>query len=201
MKRLLMTLAVVVVLTVANVSEAAGFTHEQLDKILAHIEQNPAVSPANTATLKLDIAQLQSKFNAELEPMFNEVQFDSDEEREVMEKLFLIKDYKTFEADNEGKVFLNVFGNSVAIFGVLGNSNDRFKLLTCACTKPDNQNEMTVSSIVLASFVKVILPNADPEKFLNELSAAKEGNVIRNGMKFTLTRDDGFMLVTAVKEG
>lgn len=201
MMKIFMALAIALFVLTAQVGKvsAAGFTHEQLDKVVDYLGQHPATSLDNAATFKLNVNQLQKNFNAELEPMLKQAPFDNDEQREVMETLFLIKDYKIFEAD-EGKVFLNVFGNSVAIFGVMGKGNDNFKLLTCAYTVPENKNEMTLSSLILASFVKVILPKADPEQFLHELANEQSGNVIRDGVKFTLNHDDGFILVSAAKE-
>ena len=192
MKRILMALAVLLVFT-AQV-EAAAFTHEQLDKVLAYIEQNPA------ATLKLDIATLQNNFNAVMESVFAEAKFDSDEEREVMEKLFLIKDYKIFEAD-EGKIFLNGFGDSAAIFGVTGKDDDRFKVLTCVYTTPENQTDMTFSSLILGSFMTTVLPAVEPETFLRELAASKSGQLTRDGITFSLAKQDGLILLTAIEEG
>ena len=198
MKRILMALAVLLVFT-AQV-EAAAFTHEQLDKVLAYIEQNPAASSKNAATLKLDIATLQNNFNAVMESVFAEAKFDSDEEREVMEKLFLIKDYKIFEAD-EGKIFLNGFGDSAAIFGVTGKDDDRFKVLTCVYTTPENQTDMTFSSLILGSFMTTVLPAVEPETFLRELAASKSGQLTRDGITFSLAKQDGLILLTAIEEG
>lgn len=199
MKIFLMVSVIVLVLT-AQIREvsAVAFTHEQLDKIVDYLSQNPATTPENTATLKLDAAQLKDSFNAALEPILSKAQFESDEEREIMEKLFYIKEFQIFESD-EGNLYMNVFGDSVAIFGVTGTDNSRFKLLSCAYTMPETQNDNTLSSLVLASFVQSLLPTTDVETFLRELSSEQSGNVNRDGVKFSLGRDGNLILLSAVK--
>lgn len=198
MKRIIMALTVVaVLLTWSNLAAAAGLTHEQIDELVECIGQNPATMSANTSTLNVDIDGLQKDFNADINSILAQAQFENDEQREVMEKLFLIKDYQIFAAE-EGKIFMNAFGNSVVIIGVTGNEDDRFKLLACAFATPENQDDMTLSSLVLASFVKVILPDADPEQFLNELFSAQSGDLIRDGIHFTVEQNSNLNILTAV---
>lgn len=198
MKGIIMALTVVaVLLTWSNLTAAAGLTHEQLDEIVECIGQNPATTSANTSTLNVDIDSLQKDFNADISSILAQTQFENDEQREVMEKLFLIKDYQIFAAE-EGKVFMNAFSNSVVIIGVTGKEDDRFKLLACAFATPEDQNDMTLSSLILASFMKVILPDADPEQFLKELVSAQSGDLIRDSIHFTIEQDGNLNILTAV---
>lgn len=198
MKRIIMALTVVaVLLTWSNLTTATSLTHEQLDELVDHIGQNPATTSANTSTLNVDIDSLQKDFNADISSILAQAQFENDEQREVMEKLFLIKDYQIFAAE-DGKIFMNAFGNSVVIIGVTGNGDDRFKLLACAFTTPENQDDMTLSSLILASFVKVILPDADPEQFLNELFSAQSSDLVRDGIHFTVEQNGNLNILTAV---
>ena len=188
---------VAVLLTCSNLTTATSLTHEQLDELVEHIGQNPATTSANTSTLNIDIDSLQKDFNADINSILAQAQFENDEQREFMEKLFLIKDYQIFAAE-EGKVFMNAFGNSVVIIGVTGNGDDHFKLLAYAFTTPENQDDMTLSSLILASFVKVILPDADPEQFLNALFSAQSGDLVRDGIHFTVEQNGNLNILTAV---
>lgn len=171
-------------------------TSEQIDKIMAYIEQHPALSPENTATFDVDIAQFQESFNAAITPYIEKAQLDG-ELREVMEKLFLIDEYQTFDV-HDGKFFFNIFGDSVGIFGVT-NHEDQFKILLCIYNTPEDKNNLTLSSLVLASFTKVLLPNEiDVEKFLRELSTS--GTKIQGGVKFSIAADGKLIFVTATEE-
>ena len=174
-----------------------GFSSEQIDKMMAFAEQN---FPEDTAPLPLDIDSLQKNFNAEMQTFLDKCPFDDAETAEVMENLFLIKDfYQIFDLE-EGKFFFNVFGDRTAIFGV-SDSDDRFRLLTCMYTTPETDNENTLSSMVLAHFVKVLLPAVeffDTEKFLRELSASVTKT--QDGVKFSIAADGDLIFVTAIAE-
>ena len=169
-----------------------SISSEQIDKILEHIDQNPAVAPENTLTLNLTSDALQNDFNIAIHPFIDKALLE-DDVREIMENLFLIRDWNVFTAEG-GKFFMNLFGDSVAIFGVTAQNDDRFKLLSCIYVAPETTNENTLASLVLASFVKVLLPAVDAEKFLRELS----GNVTRDGIKLSLAADSGLIFLTVV---
>ena len=169
-----------------------SISSEQIDKILEHIDKNPAIDVENTLTLNVTADTLQRDFNIAIHPFIDKAPLE-DDVRDIMEKLFLISDWNVFEAEG-GKFFMNLFGDSVAICGVTAHDNDRFKLLSCIYVAPETSNENTLASLVLASFVKVLFPTVDAEKFLRELT----GIVTRDGIKLSLAADGGLIFVTAV---
>ena len=122
-------------------------TSEQIDKIMAYIEQHPAASSENIAPLNVDIAQFQKSFNAAITPYIEKAQLDG-ELREIMEKLFLIDEYQTFDV-NDGKFFFNIFGDSVGIFGVT-NHEDQFKILLCIYNTPGTKTQGGVKFSIAA---------------------------------------------------
>lgn len=195
MKKFFTALAVALMLAV-NV-EAAPFTQEQVDTLMASVNQNPAASPENKSLLMLTPAQFKTNFNNELRPVLSQAQYDNDEERALMEQIFLIRDYQIFEAAG-GRFYLNVFGNNTAIYGVTGNDSNRFKLLNCAYTKPENPGEEMVSSMVLLAFVTVVAPEENPQQLMKDLGAEESGTLIRGGVKFTAARNGDLVLLSAV---
>ena len=193
-----MALAIVAIFFAwSNTVSAAVFTQEQVDKIMDYVEQNPAASPENTAALNLTPAQLQEKFNAELKPVLDKTQFENDEERATMEKIFLIQDFQVFE-EEIGKFYLNIFGDGVAILGMTGNNDDRFKLASCAYINPETQNEKILSLQVLLTFVKTVAPEENTPKLLEDLAAEQSGTLTRNGVKFSTVKDGNLILLSAV---
>lgn len=198
MRKIFMALAVVAIFFAwSNTVSAAVFTQEQVDKIMDYVEQNPAASPENTSTLNLTPAQLQEKFNTELKPVLDRTQFENDEERATMEKIFLIQDFQLFE-EEVGKFYLNIFGDGVAILGVTGNNDDRFKLATCAYINPETPGEKVLSLQVLLSFVKSVAPEENAPKLLEALAAEQSGTLTRNGVKFSTVKDGNLILLSAV---
>ena len=200
MKKIFLTLVTAAVLfAFGGFVEAAPFTQEQVDKLMNSVNQNPAASPDNKSLLMLTPAQFKTNFNTELRPVISQAKYDNDDERALMEQIFLIKDYTVFEAEG-GLFYLNVFGNNTAIFGVTGNDSNRFKLLNCAYTKPENPGEEMVSSMVLLAFVTVVAPEENPQQLLKDLGAEESGTLIRGGVKFSASTDgDGLVLLSAVK--
>lgn len=170
------------------------FSSEQIDKIMGFAEQN---FPEDAAPLPLDIDGLQKNFNAGMQTFLDKCPFDDAETTVVMENLFLIKDFcKIFELEG-GKFFFNVFGDRTAIFGVSG-TDDYFRVLACAYTTPETADENTLSSMVLAYFVKTLLPEVDEEKFLRELSTSITKT--QGGIKFSIAADGNLIFVTAGAE-
>ena len=171
------------------------FSSEQIDKIMEFAEKN---FPEDAEQLPLGIDGLQKNFNAEMQTFLDKCPFDDAETAEVMENLFLIKDfYQIFELEG-GKFFFNVFGDRTAIFGVSG-TDDFFRILVCAYTTPETTDENTLSSMVLAYFVKILLPEVefmDTEKFLRELSTSITKT--QGGIKFSIAADGNLIFVTAV---
>lgn len=174
-----------------------SITNEQIDKIFEFIEANPAAAPESKSVLALDAANFQNNFNAEIQPFLDTCQFDDAETIEIMTKLFLIKEPQIFSSE-AGKLFMNMFGDRTAIFGVSGNDDDRFKLLTCVYTTPEDTDENTLSSMVLNYFVMTLLPGVDAESFLRELSTT--GQKVSGGMNFSIAADGNLIFVTAVAE-
>ena len=174
------------------------FTSEQIDKMIAFAEQN---FPENALPLPLDIDGLQKNFNAEMQIFLDKCQFDDAETTEVMETLLLIKDFCQITEFEGGKFFFNVFGDRTAIFGLSTSDDGRFRLLACAYTTPKTKDEDTLSSMVLAHFVKILLPAVeffDTEKFLRELSASV--TKIQDGIKFSIASDGNLIFVTAIAQ-
>ena len=114
------------------------FTSEQIDTLMKFIDEN---FPANAAPLPLDADALQKNFNADMRAFLNQCSFGDTKEAEVTEKLFLIGEFlKVFELPS-GKFFFNVFGDGTAILGASGTGDDRFKILVCAYTVPETNDE------------------------------------------------------------
>lgn len=171
------------------------FTSEQIDKMMTFAEQNFS---EDALPLPIKFDDLKSVFNAEMQAFLDKCPFNDAEETEVMETLFLIKEFCQIFESAEGKFFFNVFGDRTAILGVSSSDDDRFKLLTCAYTTPETKDENTLSSIVLANFAKILLPAVDVEKFLLELSAT--ATKIQDGVRFSIAADDKLIFVTATAE-
>ena len=174
------------------------FTSEQIDKMIEFAEQN---FPENGLPLPLGIDGLQKNFNAEMKIFLDKCQFDDPEVAEVMETLLTIKDFYQITEFDGGKFFFNTFGDRTAIFGLSISDDNLFRILTCMYTTPETKDEDTLSSMVLAHFVKVLLPSVeffDTEKFLRELSAS--GIKSQDGVKFSLAADGNLIFVTAIAE-
>ena len=73
--------------------------------------------------------------------------------------------------------------------------DDRFKILVCAYTVPETNEENVLSSMILVGFVKVLLPDVDAEKFLREMSAS--GKKFSGGVNFSISSEDNITFVTA----
>lgn len=172
-----------------------GFTSEQIDKMMMFTEQNFS---ENALPLPIKFDDLKNVFNAKMQVFLDKCPFSNAEEAEVMETLFLIKDFCQVHESEEGKFFFNVFGDRTAILGMSSPDDDRFKLLICAYTTPETKDENTLSSIVLANFVNILLPNVDAENFLRQLSAFITKTL--DGVKFTIAADDKLIFVTAKAE-
>ena len=173
-----------------------SFTSEQIDKMMAFAEQS---FPENALPLPIKFDDLPKIFNAEMKTFLDKCPFEDAEEAEVMQTLFLIKDFCQIFETEEGKIFFNVFGDRTAILGISDSKDDLFRLLTCIYTTPENKEEDTLSSIILAHFVKILLPAVeffDTEKFLRELTASI--TKIQDGVKFSIASDDKLIFVTAV---
>ncbi len=168
------------------------FTSEQIDKIMSFAEKN---FPEDAAPLPLDIEGLQKNFNAGMQTFLDKCPFDDAETAEVMENLFLIKNFYQISELEGGKFFFNVFGDRTSIFGVSG-SDDFFRILVCAYTTPETTDENTLSSMVLAYFVKTLLPEVDVENFLRELSTSITKT--QSGIKFSIAANGNLIFVTAV---
>lgn len=168
------------------------FTSAQIDTLMKFIDEN---FPANAAPLPIDFDALQKNFNAEMKTFLSQCSFSDGEETEVMEKLFLIGEFlQVFELPS-GKFFFNTFGAGTAILGASGAGDDRFKILVCAYTQPETNDENILSSMILIGFVKVLLPAVDAEKFLRELSAS--GKKFSGGVSFSIAAVDNITFVTA----
>lgn len=200
MKKFLMTVAIFAVLfTWSNFVEAKAFTNEQLDRVVDHITEHPASSPDNAKTLKLDAEQLKKNFNAEISPVINKAQAENDEIRKTMEKIFYIDEYIAYSSEI-GKLYMNFFGDNSAVFGLTGKDDARFKALVCAYTTPENKNDNAVSLLVFVSFLRTVSPGIDVESFINDISTAQDKPFVRDGVKFTVAREDNLVVLTAVAE-
>ena len=121
------------------------------------------------------------------------------EDVSAMAHLFLIKEYKVFSKP-DGDIFANIFGDyRVALVGLSEPNGGNFKTLSLYYTTPETTDENTLSSMVLAYFVKILLPEVefmDTEKFLRELSTSITKT--QGGIKFSIAADGNLIFVTAV---
>lgn len=200
MKEIFMAVAIFAILFAgANFVEAKSLTSEQFEKVADYIGRHPSSSPENTVTLKLDTEQFKQGFNAELKPILTSAKFDSDEVRQTMEKLFYIQDYKVFHSEI-GNLYVNIFGDKAAILGVTGKDDAHFKTMCCTYAAPENREENTLSSLVLVSFVRTLLPGIEFESFMKDLSSSQGKPFTRDGIKFSLGKEDNLVVLTAVAE-
>ena len=168
-------------------------TREQVDEITVAFERlNLADIPS---TLPLNIETLKEKFNARINSFLEPAPLD-EESRALMHKLLLIDDYKTF-TDTGKDFFFNLFGDTIGLFAY-GFSGDNFKIVRLCFTVPDNQRESQTLNLVFDAFMKSFLPEADGEEFISALKTNPE--VVRDGVKFSLTQNDNLLTVTAVGE-
>lgn len=168
-------------------------TREQVDEITAAFERlNLADIPS---TLPLNIETLQKRFNARINSFLEPAELD-EESRALMRKLLLIDEYKTF-TDTGKDFFFNLFGDTIGLFAY-GYSGDNFKIVRLCFTVPDNQRESQTLNLVFDAFTKSFLPESDGEEFISALKTKPE--VVRDGVKFSLTQNDNLLTVTAVGE-
>lgn len=168
-------------------------TREQVDEITAAFERlNLADIPS---TLPLNAETLQKRFNARINSFLEPAPLD-EESLALMHKLLLIDEYKTF-TDTGKDFFFNLFGDTIGLFAY-GYSGDNFKIVRLCFTVPDNQRESQTLNLVFDAFTKSFLPESDGEEFISALKTKPE--VVRDGVKFSLTQNDNLLTVTAVGE-
>lgn len=172
-------------------------TDEQIDTLLAFIDGHPAAQINNGRTLPISADNFKLRFNAEVIPILRRDDLN-DEERTTLKKLFLIEKWKILNSP-VGKVFMNVFDDNAAIFGVTGKDGDRFKFILCAFTPSETPNDKIHASLIVAALAKVLLPSKDARKFLQDLTAVN--NMIIGGMEFSLGKVGDLILISAAKEG
>lgn len=170
-------------------------TEEQLETLFAFIDGHPAAQIDSRLTLPITADNFKERFNVEMIPIVRRL--DLDDDRTVTKSFFLLNDWQT-RATTDGKIFLNVFGNSAAI-EVVTDDSDRIKFVLCAFSQPETPDEKTLASMVLVTLTKVLLPADDVEGFLRKLPAV--GNMIVGDMEFSLTKFNGLTLILAAKEG
>ena len=184
MKRFLT--AALVLLMFSTQVEAVPFTRTQLDKIYFDAEQVQTDS-----TLNLNAETFKEKFNGIITPVLKEAMQTDDVSS--MEHLFLIKNYKII-----GETFTNMFGDyRVAIVGKCAEDGN-FKGLSFCYTTPEENDESIFTVLLLTAFVKSISPDVDAKILMDKLTEENSsGEVVKDGIKFTLTADGNLNTLTA----
>ena len=168
-------------------------THEQIDEIMSSFETLEL--DENSPPLPLNVDELQQRFNAQINPLLDAAELDA-EGLALMRKLLLVGEYQTFtdEASNF-EFFVNIFGDTIGLFG-LRSIGGNFKILRLCFTVPEDKREAQTLDFVFHAFTKIFLPEVNGEQFINALRSTPE--VVRNGVKFSLTQKDNLLTVTAV---
>lgn len=168
---------------------------EQIDIILSALENNSDAAE-EARSLPLAAEKLRREFNAQLEPLLKRSLGDNAELLAIMAKLFLMNDVKILPAE-KADLFVNIFGDSVAIFGVTPHGGGDFKLLTCAYTVPQDKRETLTVNLVLSSFIKVLAPSVDVQALTQTSPTA---SFVKDGVKFSATSHENLIMLTAVAE-
>ena len=194
LQRIFIALTILFCMTGGNVSEATPFTDNQFDRIFTGVTKNPAVD--SSATFDLNVDTFKEKFNGYATPILKEITGLDDVS--AMAHLFLIHDYKIFPM-NGVDTFANTFGNvSISIVGVTAPDGGNFKILTCAYTSPEEEDEKLTAQIILEAFVRSVAPDVSAMELMNELTTENSsGSVVKGNVKFSISEDGNLNTLTA----
>lgn len=181
-------------------TDGLGFTDEHIQELIIYTSTHPAVSCENAEVLNCDIDWFKESFNAEAMRTLDKIPFKKPRDRELMEEALLIKEIRTVYADEDtGTVFLIPFNNNIGIFG-LADGDGNCKILVCAYTLTDIKNLTILTGLILGSFMKALVPGVDVTDLVDELKNFPEGNAVRNGVRFSLSRKGILFWYSAVNE-
>ena len=188
MRKLCAVFAIILILTAGKSIEAADFTPEQVDKIF-DITIQKGVDVENSA-LPFDTATFQMNFNAFMTDFISSV--SNGEDFAAMQNALLINN-PIISPRNEGTVFAKNFFNRVAVVG-LSDVDGKLKVLNFFATQPEGRDDSLYHVLILQAFVKGISPDYDATTLLNDLK--KNSTVIRNGVRYTISKDGDLNIVT-----
>ena len=172
------------------------FSKEHVDKILAVVELNPALSKRKKKTLDFNLEKFQLAFNAKMKPVLDEMFGNDPKVLADMENFFLIKNYNIVPGEPYGSRFdivTNILGENVMILGMSDGGN--FKLLSFIHLLPENRDEFLMTGLLMEKFFEVLLPGVDVAEYLKQ--TLPNPIFVKKGIRFFSEGYDDLVFLTA----
>ena len=193
MKKFLTALILLIICAVGNV-EAADFTQEQFNKMLAISAQS---LNADNKNLSFDAATFQKNFNDFMTNFIKESNAKDDDAKN-MEEVFLISEPMIVQTD-AGNFLARNFLNRIAIVGLL-DADGTLRNLNFFTTQTEDKDEAIISVLVLEAFAKSISPDLSAEILMNDFEKNQNAPIVENGIKFSIATDENINFITAIAE-
>lgn len=190
MKKFFTALFICLIICSNSKTYAAELTQEQFDKMFSMTNQ---ISTENK-TLNLDAPTFQKNFNDFMTKFIKES--NAGDDTPTLEEIFIIKEPIIVQTDN-GNFLAKNFMNHVAIVGSV-DPNGNLKVLNFFSAKPENKNDMVVTVLIFNAFVQGVSPQINIQDLLGELE--KNQSAVRNGVKFSTSKQENMEIITAVAE-
>ena len=174
------------------VEAAAPFTAEQSEKI---ISMTAEISSATEKNLPVDEMTFRRKFNDFIINFILELNAGNDAAE--MERLLTIND-TNISVREEGSVFMKNFFDRIAIVGISDGGN--FRALNLFATQLNSRDDALINALILQAFVKGITPDFDSTSLLRASKKNPTAPVIRDGVRYYISRDENLNIVTAVAD-
>lgn len=191
MKKFFVALTFMLILTGNHFAEATEFTREQVARMIAITVNNPA---AKTSTLPFDTATFKQNYNDFMSNFIDGTSAGTD--AFMMKKIFMLDDLKSAETDG-GKIFAKNFLNKVVIIG-LSNAKDKVTVLNIFAAPFEDKNDALFNVLVLQAFVAGITPGVDATALLEEINRSPTESAVHGGVKYSVNRQEGLNVVTAI---
>ena len=193
MKKFLTALILLIICAVGKV-EAADFTQEQFNKMLAISAQS---LNADNKNLSFDAATFQKNFNDFMTNFIKESNAKDDDAKN-MEEVFLISEPMIVQTD-AGNFLARNFLNRIAIVGLL-DADGTLRNLNFFTTQTEDKDEAIISVLVLEAFAKSISPDLSAEILMNDFEKNQNAPIVENGIKFSIATDENINFITAIAE-
>ena len=187
MKKFLVALIVVLLLSMNNITSAEKFSDSQLKAIL-----NDFATTSVEKSLPITFEQFKETFNSN---MLNS--FESSKRNEIPEDVLnaiLLNNVKLERVEKDNLFVKPFISGEVALLGMSDVSTNKMKKLTFFFVEPQTENDKTFNGLVVLCLLKSVLPNADVNILANELAAEKV--VVREGVRLELGRDSQIFILT-----
>ena len=169
---------------------AAELTQEQFDQMFSITNQ----FSTENKTLNLDVPTFQKNFNDFMTTFIKES--NAGDDTPTLEEIFLLKEPLIVQTD-AGNFLAKNFMNHVAIVGSV-DPNGNLKVLNFFSAKPENKNDMVVTVLIFQAFTQGISPQINVQELLGDLE--KNQSATKNGIKFSVSKQENMEIITAVAE-